>query len=249
MQKLGKHLPKRSLKTLQLSRYLPRLAAAPQYHYGLNMSSGWAMLGNDTIGDCTCAGAGHAEMAWTKSAGGLFTPDTQSIISAYSAVSGYDPATGRNDNGAACLDVLNYWRNEGIAGQKIGAFAQVNISNIAEMKAAIYLFGLVYVGIAMPLAFQNQPKEWRQGPGLGGDYAPGSWGGHCVIFPGYDELTLDVITWGERINMTWEAWLNYGDEAYAIVSTQFLSKTTNESPLGFDTDQLNADLAQFGQHD
>lgn len=245
MKLLGKHPPKRSLKTFQLSRYLPRQAAAPRYHYGLNMSSGWQMLGNDTIGDCTCAAAGHAEMSWAKSAGGLFVPKQEDILSAYSAVSGYDPTTGRNDNGAACLDVLNYWRTPGIASHKIGAFAQVSISNIAEMKAAIYLFGLVYVGINMPLAFQHQPREWRQGPNTDGQYAPGSWGGHCVIFPGYDELTLDVITWGERINMTWEAWLNYGDEAYAIISDQFLLAKTSETPLGFDTDQLNADLAQL----
>ena len=71
-------------------------------------------MGNDKIGDCTCAAAGHLIMEWTSLAQPkMFTPTDPQIVAAYSAITGYNPKTGANDNGAAELDVLNYWRKTG----------------------------------------------------------------------------------------------------------------------------------------
>ena len=63
-------------------------------------------------------------MEWTANAAQkLLTPSDQQIVSAGSAITGYNTATGANDNGAVEIDVLNYWRQTGIAEHKIGASA------------------------------------------------------------------------------------------------------------------------------
>ena len=87
------------------------------------------MMHNDTIGDCTCAAAGHLVMEWTANVGAETTPADADILAAYSAITGYDPKTGANDNGAVETDVLNYWRKTGIAGHKIMAYAALEPGN------------------------------------------------------------------------------------------------------------------------
>jgi len=48
------------------------------------------MYSNDTIGDCTCAAAGHMIEAWTALASGkTVTVTTAAVVKAYSAISGY----------------------------------------------------------------------------------------------------------------------------------------------------------------
>src|SRR5580704_3991068 len=124
--KLGKAAPVHDPRTLLLANYIKAtLPPAPaQYAYATDIgASSWGMMGNDKLGDCTCAAAGHLIMEWTDDNGKMVTPPDQSIIAAYSAITGYNPATGANDNGAVELNVLKYWRKTGIAGHQITAFA------------------------------------------------------------------------------------------------------------------------------
>lgn len=240
IKKLGKLPVKHDPRTLQLSKYLTALPSYPHvYQYSKDISA-WGMMGNDTIGDCTCAAAGHGIMSWTDDNGDLFTPTDAEVISAYSAVSGYNPSTGANDNGAACIDVLNYWRKTGVGGRTINSYAQVAVSNLHEVQASIYLFGFAYIGLGLPISAQNQPKVWSLPPSLAGNGAPGSWGGHCVIITGWDTTGLDVITWGEQIRMTWGFWKAYVEEAYAIISNDFLK--AGKSPAGLNLAQMQDDL-------
>jgi hypothetical protein len=46
--------------------------------------------------------------------------------------------------------------------------------------------------------------------------------------------------------MTWQFYLAYVDEAFAIISDDFLSKK-NKTPAGFDMAQLTKDLAKVGK--
>ena len=72
------------------------------------------MMENDQIGDCTCAAAGHLIMEWTANAGKkMVMPTDKQIVAAYSAVTGYNPETGANDNGAVEIDVLNLLAADG----------------------------------------------------------------------------------------------------------------------------------------
>jgi len=82
------------------------------------------------------------------------------------------------------------------------------------------------------------PPGGPVGPG-----APGSWGGHAVPVVAYDARTLTVITWGQRLSMTWGFFETYCDEAYAILDGDWLKN--NECPAGFDLATLEADLGAF----
>ena len=162
-------------------------------------------------------------------------------MKAYSAVSGYDPVTGLNDNGAVELQVLNYWRQNGIAGHKITAFAALPLGNLRAVRQAIYEFGAVYAGVELPNTARDQAIWSVVDPGSA-DARPGSWGGHAIPLVGYDTAALACITWGEPLWMT-DEWLNkYAMEFYAVLTPEWVQGAGN-SPSGFDLARLQADLA------
>lgn len=237
--KLGKLQPKFDDRTFKLSNYITpsALPSIPKsYRYAKDIKQ-WGMMNNDTIGCCTIAAAGHAQMEWTDDNGSLFRPTDGQIIEAYSAITGYDPKTGENDNGAVLLDVLNYWRKDGIAGHNIEAYASIEPSNHTQVKQGIYLFGGAYVGVALPISAQTQ-SIWRVVSGSGSK--PNSWGGHCLFVVGFSVSYISFISWGKLMKMTWGFWNKYVDESFAVLSTDFISKST--APNGFNLLQLQADL-------
>ncbi len=198
------------------------------------------MMCNDTLGCCTISGAGHLIEEWSANANTEIVPADSDIISAYSAVSGYDPSTGENDNGAYELDVLNYWRNTGIANRKIYAYAACEPRNHSHIKASVYLFGGCYLGVALPLSAQNQ-RIWSvtRGP----DAEPGSWGGHAVPIVAFDAHYVTVVTWGQLMKATWSFIDKYTDESYAILSQDFINNGI--APNAIDWTSLQADLSKI----
>jgi hypothetical protein len=92
----------------------------------------------------------------------------------------------------------------------------------------------------MPLTARVQPV-WDWTGSLSGDARPGSWGGHAVDVVRYDRNALTVVTWGRLQQLTWSFWERYCDEAYCILSDDFLQK--GNAPNGFDLAALEADLA------
>jgi hypothetical protein len=245
--KLGKGAARHDPRALLMASYVaPSLPPPPPSADLTTKVSAWGMMENDQIGDCTCAAAGHLLMEWTANAGKkMVTPSDKQIVAAYSAITGYNPTTGANDNGAVEVDVLNYWRQTGIAGHKIGAFVSLEPSNHNHIMDAVYIFQGCYIGIQLPVSAQAQVQNhqpWSVPPGgPTGDGKPGSWGGHAVPAVAYDARGVTVVTWGALQMMTWSFWEAYCDEAYAILSKDYLTgkKTT---PQGFSVAQLNADL-------
>jgi hypothetical protein len=245
--KLGKRAARHDLRTLLLASYIT--AGMPPAPARLDLSTkvrAWGMLDNDQIGDCTCAAAGHLIMEWTANAGKkMVTPTDHQIVAAYAAVTGYDPETGANDNGAAEIDVLNYWRQSGIAGKKIGAYAAVEPGNHGNIMDSVFIFQGCYIGMQLPISAQAQVQNhqpWSVPPGgPTGDGKPGSWGGHAVPVVAYDSRGVTVVTWGAMQVMTWSFWEAYCDEAYAIISNDYLTDK-KETPGGFNMTQLQADL-------
>ena len=239
---LGKLPVKIDDRTLKFEHYLgaqPPPAPAVE-NWGTHVSS-WGMMGNDTIGDCTTAAAGHMIECWTSDVGSdLVVPDS-AVIAAYSAVSGYDPVTGANDNGAYCLDVLNLWRKTGIDAHKIMAYAALRPGHQFHMEAAVFIFGSAYLGLEMPISAQSQ-NVWDVPPeGLTGDGTPGSWGGHCVPAVAYGPSGVTVVTWGYLQDVTWAFLKAYCSEAYAVLSADFLN-AAKVSASGFNLVQLKVDL-------
>ena len=238
--KLGRKAIKTDARTLRLARYLTSALPAPpeSVSYSKNVPTGaWGMLLNDQLGDCTIAGALHLDQALAAAAGKGFKPTDAEALAAYEAIDGYRPGDPSTDQGGVLIDVLKAWRSQGIGGRKILGFAAVNIRDRTEVQQAIYLFGGIYTGAMLPISAQTQPEWWDASPNDGG-----VWGGHCVPDLDYDKEGLACITWGAVKRMTWAFFQRYCDEAYAVISQDFI-EANGSAPSGFDLAQLQADLA------
>lgn len=238
--KLGRKAIKTDTRTLMLGNYLkPSLPPPPKTADWTKGVTSWGMMLNDKLGDCTIAGVGHAIQVWSANTGSMQTvPDTM-IESMYEKWDGYVPGNPSTDNGGVELDVLNDWRKQGIDGHSLLAFADPSPSNLLEIRQSIALFGGVYIGLALPISAQTQ-DVWDVVPNGGANAKKGSWGGHCVFVPKYDENTFTCITWGELKTMTVAFWKKYCDEAHTLFGQNWLNAI--KSPSGFDQAQLQADL-------
>lgn len=236
---LGKLEVKHDARNLKLARYIDDAVVLPEVPKSIDWSAkvkSWPMYGNDKLGDCTCAAVGHMTEAWTANAGHEKLPTEQ-------AVEGLYWATGSEDTGRYCLDVLNYWQSTGFAnGDKLTAFAQVDENNQAHVEFTCWAFGGVYIGVQLPKSAQTQKEKWTVTSGP--DAKPGSWGGHCVNLVDYTSDGPTCVTWGRTMPMTWEFFDKYCDEAYAAISPDFLGDGAR-TPSGFDLGQLQSDLAQI----
>lgn len=227
-------------RTLKLAEYvdraeLPKPPARVIRSESVLKRGGYPMYANDRLGDCTCATAGHMELTWSHG---------KSRVSEAEVVSLYD-ATGVGDTGRYELDVLNYWRKSGLAGYKVLAFARVDWRDHELLRTAHWLFGGVYCGAGLPVAAQRQDK-WDIGPKqkLVGDWSFGSWGGHAFHIADADRFGVNIVTWSELKRVTWRWADAYLDEAYAIISPEWLNHAHGTtSPQGFNLAQLRADLA------
>jgi hypothetical protein len=240
--KLGRTPSLPDARTLTLAKYMaPELPGTPDSVDFSAKVKGWGMMLNDNIGDCTVAACGHEIQQWTANAGQQQNPADDDILSAYEAVSGYKPGQANTDRGADMLTVLKYWRKVGIAAHKIGAFASVDPANVDHIRAALWIFGSVYLGLNLPVSAQKQDVWDVPAGGATADGEPGSWGGHAVEIAGFGPKGVLIVTWGALKWMTWDFLKTYGGEAYAIISQDFLvnGKTPNN---GFDMNTLKADL-------
>ena len=205
------------------------------------------MLGNDSVGDCVEAGAGHVfEQQTFYGQGSEYAVSTQQAISMYSQVTGYNPADPNTDQGTVLQDGLDYMRKTGIGGHKIAAFAQLDPTNMNEVKTAVAEFGTVMIGFPFPDSAMdqfNKGQPWDVVPGATID------GGHCVIVVGYTSAYLLVITWGAVQKMTYAFWNTYvagkgqGGEAWALVDQEWVNKQTGKDPEGVDLTAFGAQYA------
>jgi hypothetical protein len=242
--KLGRNIPHspEAKPRLILDNYLMASSAPATVDFASQVVD-WPMYGNDQIGDCTAACAGHQIQAWTRYTGTEVDIPEPDIIQLYSAVSGYDPATGANDNGAVIQDVLTYWRKSGVpvAGHKILAFAQ--LKDLSQVKQALWLFGSVYLGVNVPqsaLDQFNNDQPWtvvQNSPIEGGHAIP-------LQYAGDGNLPYQVVTWGKLQGMDQHWFDAYVEEAWIVITDDWLNKNGN-TPEGFNLQQLGADLANL----
>jgi hypothetical protein len=244
--KLGKHPPVFDDRTLQFGKYLKaELPAPPEAkNYGAKVPQ-WPMYGNDKYGDCTCAAAGHMIQNWTANASTEFSPPESSVIEFYEHFVGDPPPP---DAGCNMLQVLKYWRKHGLDSRRVRGFAAVHTGNLQQARNSVYLLGSLYIGVALPnFAVEGDmltiPWVVPSG-GPVGNAAPNPENGHCIPAVGYDADSLFVITWGEVKPMSWGFYEAYADEAYAVLSTDFIG-AGGQAPDGFDLAELEADLKQF----
>ena len=237
---LGRKAIKTDSRTLALGAYLTRALPPPppaaDWTKGI---TSWGMMRNDTLGDCTIAGVAHAIQIWSANTGNTITVPDATVESYYEKWDGYVPGNPNTDNGGVELDVLNDWQKQGFAGNVLLAFADPKYSNLVEIRQSIALFGGVYIGLALPISAQKQ-DVWDVAPTGGASARKGSWGGHCVFVPKYDQHGFTCITWGSVKTMTIAFWKKYCDEAHTLLGQDWLS--AKGAPSGFNQAQLLADL-------
>lgn len=235
--KLGKLPGRAAQRALRLENYLPpALAPAPvSVDWGTGIAD-WGPMGNLECGNCVVAAFGHAIMAWTVAAGALRRPSDDDVVAFYAALSGYVAGDPLSDRGAVIADGLDRWRNTGLAGDMLTAAAKIDITQIENLKRTIALLGCADLGVTLPASAQTQ-AVWDVVPDDGG-----VWGGHSILAVSYDLDGVTCITWGAPKRMTWGFITRYADEAWALVSRDFLT-AAGVTPGALNLDQMAADLA------
>ncbi|MGD0152272.1 MAG: hypothetical protein ABSC17_00710 [Thermacetogeniaceae bacterium] len=224
-------------------------------HERLIPAKGWEVLGNgpdDTVspgfqgaGDCVFAGGDHETMLWTSESGNPAKFTGANAISDYSAVTGYKPSNPNSDNGTVTQNALTYRWKTGLIDavgnrHKIGAFLALEPGNTDQLYEALYLFGVVGIGIQFPNSAMDQFNAGRTWSVVHGAQIAG---GHYVPLVA-KRTYLECVTWGRTQMMTLQFFKKYCDEAWAILSPEMLKD--GKSLEGFDLDQLSNDLKALG---
>jgi hypothetical protein len=237
--KCGKLPPKIDPRTLKLSDYmssrLPVLPTAFQWSRWCPDELG--MMGNDRLGNCVAAAAGHAIQSWTGNAHrpeNAVTVSDDDVIAMYSAISGYVPGQPETDRGAYMITGCNHLRHTGLGGHRILAYVEVQRHHLTMIKMSIWLFGGLYFGATLFESIRGA-DVW-DAPSPGEDVL----GGHAMFATDCDTEGLSVITWGRHQRVTWSWWQKCVDEAYALLSSEMLAG--GRSPPGFDLKRCNDDL-------
>lgn len=242
--KLGKTPARPEAVKLKLTDYSTLPISPKTFGHQSDVTS-WQMLGNDKYGDCVFAGAGHETMLWNKEASKTVLFSDSSVLSDYSAVTGFNPNDPNTDQGTDMQVAASYRLKTGVkdaSGQRhqIGAYLAITPGNVAEVKSATYLFSAVGIGIKFPASAMTQfnaGKPWTvvsSSPIEGGHYVP------CV---GYNTKYLYIVTWGKLQKMSLGFLRKYMDEGVAYLSEEFLK--LGVGPEGFDLTTLRNDLAQL----
>lgn len=205
----------------------------------------WAMLANDRLGDCAIAGPGHEHMLTSAAAGKQITFTDEAIISAYSAITGYNPADPATDQGSNVRDVLKYRQATGLtdaAGtvHKIGAYVALETGNWEQLLQALYLFDAVGIGIQFPSSAMDQFNAGKPWSVVAGSSIEGE---HYIPVIGRQSTSDAVcVTWGATQKLTKTFYEKFNDESWAILSPEAIGGT-GKTLEGFDLAALQSDLA------
>jgi|BEDMetMinimDraft_2_1075160.scaffolds.fasta_scaffold00285_2 hypothetical protein len=246
--KLGRR--RRPASDPRLPPLAPLTAAAPlppeRVLWGERCGEDWGMMGNDRVGDCTVAAAGHAILAWTAETDRTPVRMTaDEALAAYGAITGYRPGDPASDRGAYCSEVLGFWAVSGLAvpgggPDVLSGAAAFAPADLALLRQAVASFGVVYAGLALPLSAAGE-TVWQSTA-----EPPGSWGGHCVAVVGYDAEGPIAVSWGALKRMSWAFWQRYAEEAYALLSRDWIG-AQGRDPAGFDWPALASALARLAE--
>jgi hypothetical protein len=212
-RKCGRRAPKNA-PALHLADFLTGVVPAhPAAADNLaRLGGGWAMLGNDVAGDCV-------SVTWAnfrRLVSGRY-PDQGQVWTLYKTQNpGFDPNGSASTNGPGSshdggMDIqtlLEYLvKVGGPDGVKALGFAKVDHTKVAEVAAAIAIFGAVWTGITVLDANQDQ-----FGQGEPWDYVKGSPvdGGHSVLTGGYGPAGAGPLGGDERF-ITWAAETSFTD--------------------------------------
>lgn len=210
----------------------------------------WGLYENDKIGDCTACGVAHCmigwESLWASPATPMVFPTDDEVVTVYENF-GYDPTqtqpdgTNPTDQGATCADVLNLWHNKGYvlggALNRLMAHATVNPHNHDEVRAALYCFGSLYIGVALREA-QMTEQVWQT---VDGPIA----GGHCVTIHRVDQDGGLLCSWGQLFRFTWSWFDGCIGECHAPLNSVWVH--AGGAPQGLGVSSLEAEMVTLEQ--
>lgn len=253
---LGKKDARPGAVRFRLMDYLDKsvIPAIPAGSFGhQKMVADWGMLGNDTVGNCAIADGCHQTMLFCTEGKKPFNINTQVAIDTYSQATGYDPtqtdAQGNNptDQGTDLPDFAEFRRTTGIADadgnvHKIAAYLSLDQGSVSQLRAAMFLFSAVSIGVQLPDSAQDQFQAGEVWTPVRGSSIEG---GHCITGLAADsDNNIGLLTWGAFRWMTAKFYQRYNDETIILLSEEFLYGGV--SPEGFNDVQLRADLADLG---
>jgi hypothetical protein len=215
----------------------------------------WGMLGNGPdptvkqgfrgAGDCVFAGGDHEHMMWNAEVGKKVAFTGANAISDYSKVTGYVVGDDSTDNGTQVRDALKYRQSTGLVDKsrrrhKLGAYVQLEPGNSDHIRQALYLLSAVGIGFAFPETAMQQFLDGKPWSVVAGAQAPT---GHYVPAVAVRPGGIVVVTWGKLQLMTWPFFAKYCDEAWGLLSREFIK--SGKSPEGFDLQALLEYLPQL----
>lgn len=231
-------VPHRSMLTMGVP-----MAAPPPYlmSYANMLPANLGEMMNDRLGCCTCAAVGHAIQLWSEVADhSMITPPDSAILSLYEAVGGYVPGKPETDGGAIEQEVLAYWLNNPVDGNKLIAYVEIDPANMDDVKRTIVECGLAYIGFNVPAYLQQGLMTAGSIWDVNQAADNSSIGGHAVIIDGYDDKgNLSVISWGSQYSMTPAFWDKQVDECYGLVNDLWV-QTTGSTPAGLPLEALES---------
>lgn len=246
LHKLGKLAARPGAISFKFAEYFTAAALptppAVFGHYGAVKS--WGVFGNDRYSNCVLAGAAHETMLFTGEAGDVAAFDDSSVLSDYSAITGFSPGDPNTDQGTDMQAAADYRRKTGLldaAGNRhiIDAYVALAVGDINELLTAVNLFGAVGVGIKFPSSAMAQfdaGKPWSVVPGDKVD------GGHYIPCLGRAPSgNFVIVTWGRIHEMEPPFFELYNDENVCYLSLESLN-AKGLSPEGFDMTALSTDL-------
>ena len=205
--KLGLLPPKNApaLKFKSFLRAIPEHPAARNY---LTPLSNWKVLGNNRYGVCAAVEWSNSRRLMNFSMNGVDVYPTQEQV--FELYKSQNPSGSRTqDDGMDYQTLLEHLHTYGGPdGVKAKAFARVDVNDLEEVKAAVYIFGEVWLGVGIQQ--ENMNDFYSQRPL---NYYPGKpvLGGHAILEGGYKGLSdndLRVVTWGEETGLTSSFWDN-----------------------------------------
>lgn len=207
------------------------------------------MYDNDRIGDCwPVARRWVVALRRANAAGDTTRPDQQEILDDYTALTGFDQATGLPDDGTDTSQGMADWVTRGVRVNSqvldIPHWATVDPTNDAHVALAIMCAGPVMATWRLPVAMQDV-GVWSSPPGAGADWTT-LWGEHETVLGKTDGGSLVwTRTWGMDL------------EVHPDIRRQFLIQidvpldltaggwlqTTGLTPAGLNRAALTADVS------
>lgn len=230
-----------------LGASLPDPPAKVDFYSGPRVALG-DVLANDSLGDCTAAGACHLVESITAASGSPAVLTREQAIAFYSLSTGYNPSDPSTDQGGDEIQVLTTWRDRGLDGKGLHAikgWLSVDPTDAKLVATCNWLFGGLYFGVELPDAWTN---PFPSGDGFTWDVgAPDENQGHCFVGVGSDSRGIQIDTWGLVGTITYDAIAKlcapsaYGN-LFAILTDEIIDKAKGLAPSGMNWAQLVADF-------